>query len=68
VTADTILCLKAIATTHYTARLTSDQLTVLVGATSAKRLRLLKTDLGDDPLDLAAPDGIDIYEGDVTMV
>ncbi|MDL0129227.1 hypothetical protein [Halobacterium salinarum] len=59
---------KTIATTYYNAGLTVDQLTVLVGAKSAKRLGLLKADLEDDPLDLAAPDDVDIYEGDVTTV
>ncbi|MUW13460.1 hypothetical protein GJ633_01460 [Halorubrum sp. CBA1125] len=59
---------KAIATTYYNAGLTVDQLTVLVGATSAQRFRLLKADLEEDPLDLAGPDDIDIYEGDLTTV
>ncbi len=35
---------------------------------SATRLRLLKADLEDEPLDLATPDDVDIYEGDVTTV
>ncbi|WP_058365553.1 hypothetical protein [Haloparvum sedimenti] len=52
---------KAIATTYDNAGLTVDQLTVLVGAKSAKRLRLLKADLEDEPLDLAAPNDVDIY-------
>jgi hypothetical protein len=60
--------LKAIASTYYTARLTVDQFTDLVGATSVKQLRLLKADLEDEPLDLTAPEDIDIYEGDVTTV
>lgn len=55
--------LKAIASTYYTAGLAGDQLTDLAGATSAKQLRLLKADLRDEPLDLAAPEDIDIYEG-----
>ncbi|MFD1687474.1 hypothetical protein [Halobellus litoreus] len=59
---------KTVATTFYNDGLTVDQLTVLVGAKSAKRLRLLKTDLEDEPLDLAAPDDIDIYRGNVTTV
>ncbi|RLM76615.1 hypothetical protein DVK05_16415 [Halorubrum sp. Atlit-8R] len=59
---------KAIATTYYKAGVTGDQLTALVGATSATRLRLLKADLEADPLDLAAPDDVDIYEEDVTTV
>ena len=50
---------KMIATTYYNTGLTVDHLTVLVGAKSAKRLRLLKADLEDEPLDLAAPDGVD---------
>jgi hypothetical protein len=59
---------KAIATTYYNGRLTGDHVTVLVGAKAAKRLGLLKADLEDGPLDLAAPDDADIYEGDVTTV
>jgi len=59
---------KAIATTYYNAGLTVDQLTVLVGTKSAKRLRLLKADLEDEPFNLAAPDDIDIYEGDAKTV
>ncbi|WP_115891679.1 hypothetical protein [Haloferax sp. Atlit-48N] len=59
---------KAIATTYYTANLTHDQLTDFVGAMSTTRLRLLKADLEDEPLDLATPDDVDIYEGDVTTV
>jgi hypothetical protein len=59
---------KALATKYYTATLTGDQLTALVGAKSATRLRLLNADLEDEPLDLASPDDVDIYEGDVTTV
>ena len=40
----------------------------MVGAETAQRLRLLKTDLEDEPLDLAAPDDVDVYDGDVTAV
>jgi len=36
-----------------------------VGAETAQRLRLLKSDLEEEPLDLGAPDDdIDIYGGD----
>jgi hypothetical protein len=35
----------------------------LVGAETAQRLRLLKANLEDEPLDLAAPDDVDIYDG-----
>lgn len=41
-------------------------MTQLVGAETAQRLHLLKTDLEDKPLDLAAPDDVDIYDGDAT--
>ena len=54
---------KAIATAYYNAGLTGEQLIVLVGAKSAKRLHLLNMDLEDEPLDLAAPDDIDVYGG-----
>ncbi|TSD08674.1 hypothetical protein DP107_18810 [Haloglomus irregulare] len=60
--------LKATATTYYNAGLTGDQLTGLIGATSATRLRLLKADLEANPFDLAAPDDVDIYGEDVTTV
>jgi len=40
----------------------------LIGAETAQRLRLLKADLEDEPLNLATPDDIDIYDGDATAV
>jgi hypothetical protein len=40
----------------------------LVGAETAQRLRLLKADLEGEPLDLAAPENVDIYGGDATTV
>jgi len=40
----------------------------LVGAETAQRLRLLKADLEDEPLDLATPNDVDVYDGDVTTV
>jgi hypothetical protein len=40
-----------------------------VGAETAQRLRLLKLDLEDEPLELGAPnDDVDIYGGDATTV
>lgn len=59
---------QPIATTFYNARLTVDELTDLVGAICARRFRLLKADLEDDPLDLAPPENLDIYDGDATAV
>jgi len=56
----------AIATAYYDDEVSVDQLTALVGAKTTQRLHLLKTDLEDEPLDLAAPEDIDVYDGDAT--
>jgi len=40
-----------------------------VGAETAQRLRLLKSDLEDEPLELGAPDDdVDVYGDDATTV
>lgn len=57
---------ELVATKYY-----NDQLDVktdkqLIGAEIAQRLRLLKADLENEPFDLAAPEEIDIYDGDAT--
>ncbi|QKY15616.1 hypothetical protein [Halorubrum sp. CBA1229] len=59
---------QAIATAYCDDGVSVDQLTALVGAKTAQRLRLLKADLEDEPLDLAAPEDIDVYDGDATAV
>ena len=58
----------AIATAYYDDGVSVDQLTPLVGTKTTQRLHLLKADLEDKPLDLAAPEDIDIYDGDATAI
>ncbi|ELY99557.1 hypothetical protein [Natrialba aegyptia] len=53
---------ELVATKYYDDQLEFDTVKQLVGAETAQRLRLLKADLHSEPLDLAAPDDIDIYE------
>jgi hypothetical protein len=40
----------------------------LDGAGTGQRRHLLKSDLEDEPLDLAAPDDVDVYDGNATTV
>jgi len=51
-----------------TTKLEFETVKQLVGAETAQRLRLLKADLEDEPLDLATPNDVDVYDGDVTTV
>jgi len=67
-TADSETFQELVATKYYDDQLEFEMVKQLVGAETAQRLRLLKADLEDEPLDLAAPDDIDVYEGDVTTV
>ncbi len=67
-TADSETFQELVATKYYDDQLEFETVKQLVGAETAQRLRLLKADLEDEPLDLAAPDDVDIYEGDVTTV
>ena len=67
-TADSETFQELVATKYYDEKLEFETVKQLVGAESAQRLRLLKADLEDEPLDLAAPDDVDVYEGDVTTV
>jgi hypothetical protein len=57
---------ELVATKYYDDQLAFETVKQLVGAETAQRLRLLKSDLEDEPLDLAAPDNVNIYEEDVT--
>jgi len=57
---------ELVATKYYDGQLEFETVKQLVGAETAQRLRLLKSDLEGEPLDLAAPDDVDIYSGDVT--
>ncbi len=67
-TADSETFQELVATKYYNDQLEFETVKQLVGAETAQRLRLLKADLEDEPLDLAAPDDVDVYEGDVTTV
>lgn len=59
---------ELVATKYYDDQLEFETVKQLVGAETAQRLRLLKADLEGEPLDLAAPDDVDIYGGDATTV
>jgi hypothetical protein len=56
---------ELVATKYYDDQLEFETVKQLVGAETAQRLRLLKSDLEGEPLDLAAPDDVDVYGGDV---
>lgn len=55
---------RMVAERYYDDRLAFDDVRKLVGAETARRLRLLKADLDADPLDLDAPTDADVYDGD----
>jgi len=67
-TADSETFQELVATKYYDDQLEFETVKQLVGAETAQRLRLLKADLEDEPLDIAAPDNTNVYEGDVTTV
>ncbi len=67
-TADSETFQELVATKYYDGQLEFETVKQLVGAKTAQRLRLLKADLEDEPLDLAAPDDVDVYDGDITTV
>jgi hypothetical protein len=67
-TADSETFQKLVATKYYDDQLEFETVKQLVGAETAQRLRLLKSDLEDEPFDIAAPDDVDIYDGDATTV
>jgi len=67
-TADSETFQELVATKYYDGHLEFETVKQLVDAETAQRLRLLKADLQDEPLDLAAPDDVDVYEGDMTTV
>jgi len=67
-TADSETFQELVATKYYDGHLEFETVKQLVNAETAQRLRLLKADLQDEPLDLAAPDDVDVYEGDMTTV
>ncbi|WP_336325724.1 hypothetical protein [Halovenus sp. HT40] len=65
-TADSETFQELVATKYYDDQLDFEMVKQLVGVETAQRLRLLKSDLDDDPLDLAAPEKTDLYGGDAT--
>jgi len=67
-TADSETFQELVATKYYDDQLELETVKQLVGAETAQRLRLLKADLENEPLDPAAPDDIDVYDGDATAV
>ena len=67
-TADSETFQEFVATKFYDDQLEFETVKQLVGAETAQRLRLLKADLEDEPLDFAAPDDTDVYDGDATAV
>jgi len=67
-TADSETFQELVATKYYDDKLEFETVKQLVGAETAQRLRLLKADLEDEPLDLAPPEDVDIYRGDAVTV
>lgn len=67
-TADSETFQELVAAKYYDGQLDFETVKQLVGAEMAQRLRLLKSDLEDEPLDIGAPDDVDIYGGDATTV
>ena len=67
-TADSETFQELVAAKYYDDQLDFETAKQLVGAETAQRLRLLKSDLADEPLDIATPDDVDIYDGDATTV
>ncbi|KYH24162.1 hypothetical protein HAPAU_38050 [Halalkalicoccus paucihalophilus] len=67
-TADSKTFQELVAAQYYDNQIEFETVKQLVGAETAQRLRLLKADLEGEPLDLTAPDDVDIYSGDATTV
>nr|WP_276682688.1 hypothetical protein [Haloquadratum walsbyi] len=57
-----------VATKYYDDQLKYESVKQLVGAETAQRLRLLKADVKDEPLDIVAPATGDVSEGDAKTV
>ena len=67
-TADSDTFQGLVARKYYDGQLDFETATQLVGTETAQRLRLLKRDLDDEPLDLDAPNDEDIYDGAAVSV
>lgn len=57
---------ERVAAKYYDGHLEFEAVKRLVGPETAQRLRLLKADLESEPLDLAPPRDVDVYDGDAT--
>lgn len=57
-----------VAMTYYDDQLKFETVKQLADTETTQRLRLLKGDLEDEPLDLGTPDNADIYGDDATTV
>ena len=55
---------RVVAERYYDDRLEFEEVKQLVGAETAQRFRLLKADLEKAPLDLDAPEDVDVYGGE----
>jgi hypothetical protein len=67
-TADSETFQELVARKYYDDELSFETVERLVDGETARRLRLLKTDIESEPLELVAPDDSDIYGGDATAV
>jgi hypothetical protein len=67
-TADSDTFQELVARKYYDGQLDFETAERLVGTETAQRLRLLKRDLDDEPLDLDAPNDEDIYDGAAVSV
>ena len=63
-TAETEDFQRLVAERYYDDRLEFEEVKRLVGAETAQRFRLLKADLEAAPLDLDAPEDVDVYGGE----
>ena len=67
-TADSDSFQTLVARKYYDGQLDFETAKELVGTETAQRLRLLKRDLDDEPLDLDGPTDEDIYDGEAVSV
>ncbi|WP_233735738.1 hypothetical protein [Halonotius aquaticus] len=59
---------ELVATKYYNGQLDFETVEQLVGTEAAQRLRLLKRDIDDEPLDLGEPTDNEIYDGDAVAI
>jgi tRNA(Glu) U13 pseudouridine synthase TruD len=68
ITVDSETFEEFVATKYYNDQLEYESVKQLVSAETAQRLRLLKADVKDEPLDITAPATGDVSEGDARTV